>query len=141
MTPPSSPFGNQDLPVSQKGEGGRRQVRQEWLVILSSKAAVLTSHCSSHLPTQVQIRSSCILVMHHFFPCNFIFLPFALENSIPCCTIPFPNKSRETKSPLVSAHRLQQGPYFNIFYGLKSSHLFIQYSAFSTPFLSQDCAL
>lgn len=57
--------------------------------------------------SQVQIHSTCILTVHQLFPCNHLYTSFlfALENSITCHVISSPSKSKQTKSPLVSACR------------------------------------
>lgn len=93
------------------------------------------------LVSQVQIHSTRVLAMYHFFPCNDFHLSFHWHQKIPYCVVQFlfQIKADRHKNLLVSAHRLQQGPYFNIFYVLESSCLSIHCSAFSVPSLNRVC--
>lgn len=78
---------------------------------------------SLHFPiSQVEIHSLCILAMHQLFPCNDFHpsMHFALADSIACYIISFPNKSKQ--KGLWYLPRLEQGPYFCIFYILHGSH-------------------
>lgn len=109
------PLNGWKRPPNEKGrEAGRWGEGRSFFYLQRQLFLLLTA--SLTLPvSQVQIHSAWILAIHHLFLCNDFHFPFALENSIPCYLIPFPNKCKQTKCPVVSACRLQQRPCFDIF--------------------------